>query len=136
MRKIYFFGTGLVLLGLTGWILYVINKPHRNAAALRPAATLSAEELYTDFTKSESSANEKWVGKVIEIKGTISSVSDAGNYVSINLRATETGGINCSIQKKDMNSVDKYQSGDNITIKGKCTGMLMDVNLVDCVILK
>ena len=28
------------------------------------------------------------------------------------------------------------KTGDSVTIKGKCTGYLMDVNLVDCVIKK
>ena len=65
-------------------------------------ATLSATGLYSEFLKNESLANQKWVGKVIEVNGTISSVADAGNYVSVNLRATADGGINCSILKKDL----------------------------------
>jgi hypothetical protein len=76
------------------------------------------------------------VGKVIEVTGRIASVADAGNYVSVNLRATSEGGINCSILKKDLNPGDKLLIGDSIDIKGKCTGFLMDVNLVDCIVKK
>jgi hypothetical protein len=136
MRKIHFFGIGLLLLGLAAWGLCTVYKPHRNVAGERPVATLSAADLYNEFVKSETAASKKWVGRVIEINGIISSVSDAGQYVSINLRATEIGGVNCSFQKKDMVPQEKLNAGDFITIKGKCTGFLMDVNLVDCVIKK
>ena len=94
------------------------------------------ENLYREFEAGESLANKKWVGKVIEITGTVSSVSDAGNYISINLRATDDAGINCSVLKKDLAAEDRPQTGTRVTIKGKCTGFLIDVNLVDCIIKK
>ena len=99
-------------------------------------ATLTAASLYNEFSKNESQANQKWVGKVVEVKGTISSVSEAGNYVSLNLAATADGGVNCSVLKKDLPGDNKFNKGDSIIVKGKCTGFLMDVNLVDCIINK
>jgi ribosomal protein S1 len=86
--------------------------------------------------KNESQANQKWVGKVLDVEGTISSVTEAGNYVSLNLAATTDGGVNCSVLKKDLPSDNKINKGDSIRVKGKCTGFLMDVNLVDCIIKK
>jgi hypothetical protein len=136
MRKIHFFGIGLLLLGLAGWGIYSVYKPHRNVAADRAVATLSATNLYNEFLNSENTAVKKWVGRVIEITGIISSVSENGDYVSVNLRATDDGGINCSGLKKDLNPEEQLQKGDSVFIKGKCTGFLMDVNLVDCVIKK
>ncbi len=73
---------------------------------------------------------------MIEITGIISSVAETGNYVSINLAATPEGGVNCSILKNDFRPDKRLNKGDSITIKGKCTGFLMDVNLVDCVVKK
>ena len=88
-RKFIFFGTGLVLLCLAGWGIYKVLKPHRNAASEQTEATISASELYSEFQKSENLANQKWVGKVIEVNGRIASVADAGNYVSVNLRGSQ-----------------------------------------------
>jgi hypothetical protein len=136
MRKIIFFGIGILLLCLAGWGIYKVYKPHSNVAGEEAAAELSARNLYNEFQSAENTANKKWVGKVIEVSGTISSVSDAGNYLSVNLEATADGGVNCSILKKDLNPDDKFNKGDSVTIKGKCTGFLMDVNLVDCVVKK
>ena len=76
------------------------------------------------------------MGKVIEVAGIISSVNESGNYVSLNLKAVSEGGINCSLLKKDLDAEDKFKTGDSVVIKGKCTGFLMDVNLVDCVVKK
>ena len=136
MRKRYFFGIGIILLLLAGWGIYKVTLPHHNASGERTVATLSAMNLYDEFLNSENIANKKWVGKVIEVSGRISSISELGNYISLNLKGSSDGGVNCSILKNDLDPGDKFNTGDSITIKGKCTGFLMDVNLVDCVIKK
>jgi hypothetical protein len=136
MRKKIFFWIGILLVCLAGWGIYKVSKPHTNVEGEQAVAALSARNLYSEYQKAENLANKKWLGKVIEVNGIISSVSESGDYVSINLVATADGGINCSILKKDLNADDKFKKGDSITIKGKCTGFLMDVNLVDCVVEK
>jgi hypothetical protein len=136
MLKIIIFGTGILLICLAGWGIYKVTKPHKNVAGEQAVATLKATDLYNEFLNTENMANKKWVGKVIKITGIISSVNETGNYVSINLFATSEGGINCSVSKKELNSTDKFKKGDPIVIKGKCTGFLTDVNMVDCVINK
>jgi hypothetical protein len=136
MRKIIFFSTGILLLCVAGWGLYKIYKPHRNVAGEDAVATVDASHLYSEFASNENAAGKKWVGKVIEIAGKISSVNDAGNYVSVILKASADGAINCSILKKDLNPGEHLKIGDAVTIKGKCAGFLMDVNMVDCIIKK
>ena len=134
MRKKYFFGIAILMLCLAAWGIYRIYQPHRNVSGIDAVAALSAADLYQDFKLDETAANKKWVGKVIEVTGTIASLSESENYISINLRATSEGGVDCSMLKKDLDG--QFKSGDSITIKGKCTGFLMDVNLVDCVVKK
>lgn len=134
MQKKYFFGIGILLLCLAAWGIFKIYKPHHNVEGDQPVSTLPAAGLYRDFLQDETAANKKWVGKVIEIRGVISSVGEAGDYISINLEAAPEGGVNCSFLKKDLDSDIKHNKGDSISIKGKCTGFLMDVNMVDCVV--
>ncbi|HEY4935626.1 MAG TPA: hypothetical protein VII44_03555, partial [Puia sp.] len=88
MRKRYFFGIGILLLILAAWGIYKVTLPHHNAAGEQAVATLSATNLYKEFLTSENIADKKWVGKVIEVTGNISTVNESGNYVSINLRAS------------------------------------------------
>jgi hypothetical protein len=136
MLKKYFFGIMLILLCLAGLGIYKVMKPHHNVEAEQAEATLPAKTLYNEFQSNETEAGKKWNGKVIEITGRISSVIENEKYVSIILGVTADGGINCSVLKKDLNTGDTYNVGEMITIKGKCSGFLMDVNLVDCVIKK
>jgi tRNA_anti-like len=136
MRKKYFFGIGILLICLAGWGIYTLYKPHRNVEGEDTVATLTAINMYQEFANRESLANQKWVGKVVEVTGRISSVTDAGKYVSLNLAATADGGVNCSLLKTDLPPDNKFNKGDSVIVKGKCTGFLMDVNLVDCIIKK
>jgi hypothetical protein len=136
MRKKIIFGISILLCCLAAWEIYKTFKPHRNVSGDETVATPSAQDLYRDFQQDETLANKKWVGKVIEVSGAISSVNESSGYISIYLRATTDGGINCSVLKKDLETGEKLKAGDSVTIKGRCTGFLMDVNLVDCVIKK
>jgi hypothetical protein len=136
MRKKYFFGIGILLICLAAWGIYTVYRPHRNVEGEDAAAKLTAIDMYGEFSKNESEANKKWLGKVVEVSGRISSVSEAGKYVSVNLVATPDGGVDCSLLKSDLSPDEKISKGDSITVKGKVTGYLMDVNLVDCIIKK
>jgi hypothetical protein len=134
MRKIYFFGAGIVLLCLVGWAIYNVTRSHRNVSGDQAVASLSATGLYNEFAKNETEASKKWVGKVIEITGVISSINPGGNYIAINLRGSDDAGVNCSVLKKDLPPGVNFRKGDSVSIKGKCTGFLMDVNMVDCIV--
>ncbi len=133
MRKIFFFSTG-ILLCLAGWAVYAYMKPHRNVANEKTNATVSAFLLYNDFKQDEAGADKKWIGKIIEITGTVTSIIPAGIYTSINLKAAIDGGINCNVLSSDLSGEKSPFVGETLTIKGKCTGFLLDVNLVDCII--
>ena len=74
--------------------------------------------MYSDFLQDETAANKKWVGKVIEIRGIISSVGEAGDYISINLEAAPEGELTVA-SEKDLDSDFKHNKGDSISIKGK-----------------
>jgi hypothetical protein len=136
MRKKYFFGIGILLICLAGWGIYTVYRPHRNVDGEDAVATLTATSIYREFSTNESQANQKWLGKVVEVRGKISSITEAGKYISVSLAATADGGVNCSVLKNDFPADEKLNKGDSISVKGKCTGFLMDVNLVDCIIKK
>lgn len=54
---------------------------------------------------------------------------DAGLDANLNPSLNIMGGINCAMH----NMATPPDKGDRVTIKGRCTGYLMDVNLVDAV---
>ncbi len=121
----------LVVLIFAGAGFYLYNKPRQSAADKTAAVTLSATALYKQYEANEVAANQKYLGKVIEVKGSVSAISQQNGLSILSLTTgNPAGAINCQLFKRDKNTAVKV--GDAVTIKGKCTGFLMDVNLVDC----
>lgn len=130
----------LVLIGLAliggGIGYYLYTKPLATLENVKPDFTLSAVELYEDFETDEPAAEARYLGKVLEVSGSVAQVElleegtanvalDGGGLL---------GGILCRFQKDQLPS-RQIQDGESITIKGQCTGKLMDVELTRCVII-
>lgn len=135
MKKIAVFFGVILLLCLTGRAWFLFTKQHASTAKVKASITVKAEDLYAEYQKNETEANHLFLDKVIEVKGVVADVLVTGNTVSIQLSGSSAGGISCSL----FPAKDKSQlpvKGSHLTIKGKCSGYLMDVNLVDCVVVK
>ena len=121
----------LILVGI-----YFYNKPHRNAAHEKTDVQSDAVALYSQFQQNEASANQKFLDKIIEVSGKIADIHESGNNIIVLLDAGSVpGGINCSFTNTE-HDIQIPRKGSLIKVKGKCTGFLMDVNLVDCVLAK
>ncbi|MFI5152588.1 MAG: hypothetical protein ACHQET_04595 [Chitinophagales bacterium] len=131
-----------LIIAVVFWLLLIVvgiyfyNKPHRNAAAEKTDVHADAVALYSQFQQSEAAANQKFLDKIIEVKGKIADIQESGNNITVLLDAGPVpGGVNCSFTNAEHN-IQLPAKGTLITVKGKCTGFLMDVNLVDCVFTK
>ena len=134
MKKKYFLVAGIIWIVLAGFGLYFYNKPHTSAASMSADIRIDAGDLYDQYQKDEAAGNKKFLDKIVEVKGRVADTHQEGNATNIQLESgNPAGGINCSIY----NGGDKIQlpaKGSTVTVKGKCSGFLVDVNLVDCVI--
>lgn len=134
MRKSYVFFLGVILLCIAGRVYFLFNKPHTGTANIRANVSINAEDLYIKYQNNEAKANTLYLDKVLEVKGVVSAVSVKGPIVNIQLNASTAGGINCNLFPVNPKDRQLPAIGSVLTIKGRCTGYLMDVNLVDCVI--
>ncbi len=136
-RKTTFFFAGAILcllLAVRGYYLY--HKPRAGVAAASADAALTAASLYTAFLQNEQAATGKYLGKVIEVTGTVTELDkDASGMRSVLLSAGNVpGGVNCSLAPATGQSLPRLEKGATIRVKGRCSGFLMDVNLTDAVI--
>jgi hypothetical protein len=124
---------GLMLLG-GGYGYYLFNKPHQGIADVAPTFRLSATSLVEAYDKDENAANAKYLGKIVEVTGIISEKvkNEKGKY-NITLQAADLAGVGCEFDPKSQEEVQNLKEGQEVQIKGICTGVLMDVVLVDCV---
>jgi len=133
-RTIFWIGILLLLLAAAGYAWHLYDKPHQSAAGEDAAVTISADSLYHQYQADEHSADQKYMGKVVEVKGKLVEVQHSGN-AEIWILSTQPGGggINCQLFPGSVQADQEPKVGDAITIKGRCTGFLMDVNMADCV---
>lgn len=97
---------------------------------------MAATELFEQFDADETAANAKYLDKVIEVEGSVLSVSEEEESITITLEAGGMlGGVICQLDPLTKHEKTSFAEGEKLKIKGICTGMLMDVVLVRCVIL-
>jgi tRNA_anti-like len=113
---------------------YLYNKPHQSIADETPAFNLDAKVLVGDYEKNEKIANDKYLGKIVEVRGIIAEKSrdKKGNF-NITLQGADLSGVGCEFEKGASSEIAGLKEGQEVKIKGICTGVLMDVVLVDCV---
>ena len=122
----------ILILGAIGFGIgyYLFNKKVPGLENVTADFELSADQLFDAFDQDESAALAKYEGKVIAVKGKASRIKATDSTTNITLYAENAmaGGINCSFNSV----VHEIKKGDNVTIKGRCQGFLMDVVLNNC----
>jgi len=119
----------LIVIGFIGGVigLYMFNKPIKSTTNLKTDYSIDAEVLLNVFEEDENSANIKYLDKVIEVKGQVQKVEESDGKITVYLN-TENLMSNIIFQLEDINEV--INEGEEITLKGICTGYLMDVVFV------
>lgn len=113
---------------------YWYNKPRQNVTREAADFSLGAVQLYEAYNADESTADRKFLNKVIEVKGTVEEVTISGNDAVVMLQP-QGGGISCRFSPAGALDTTRIKTGMEITVKGKCTGFNIDVNLTDCIII-
>jgi hypothetical protein len=124
---------GILVLGiLSAFVAYkMYNKPHLNVGEASADISISAEKILGDFSADEMTANLKYLEKIIEVKGVISELNIEKQKGIITLKTTDDfGSVLCHLSEEATKKMSVFQVGEIITVKGICTGYLMDVILI------
>lgn len=134
MKKVLLYLLPLVVLGLFG-AYFMYNKPHKNMESAKADLSVSAEELFTEYETDEARANEKYLEKIVVVKGQVKDYStNEEGHISLTLQSnSEMFGVICELDNLTDHARTEFAIGETVSIKGICTGMLMDVVLVRCV---
>jgi hypothetical protein len=133
-KKVRFFLGGIFLcLFVAGvWFYGLFSEKHQSAKDLKAEITINSFDLYKLYAQDESAADKLFLNKIIRVKGRISQIIASGSTKIYLLKKNISGGINCQMSGDGKDNLP-IPADSTITIKGRCTGFLMDVNLVDCV---
>jgi len=126
-----------ILIGGAGAFGYYYYNKHRSGVSgLTPVSIADAKDLYAEYSADENTANAKYLGKVVEVFGIVQSIeTDDRGTMSVTLNSgNELGSVNCQFEKQD--EMPDIKNGSPVMVKGFCSGLLLDVVLVDCELVK
>jgi hypothetical protein len=135
MKKTIFVIVGLVVVGAGVWFYYLYNKKVASLENQKPDVEVSAEKLLADYTTDEKAANSTYLGKVVQVSGKVTNVAEEEGKKKVNLdTGNPISAIICEVENgKDIGDI---KAGDEVKMKGLCSGYLSDVILVQANVVK
>ena len=109
----------------------VYNKPHIDVVDAKADVVVTANNLFTEFSTDEAKANAEYLDKIIQVKGFIQKLSIENGIGIVTLKTEDDfGSVQCNLSTEAKNDFNLLKENELVTIKGICTGYLMDVVLV------
>ena len=121
-----------------GFVAYKMwNKPFDDVTDME-GIPVNADILYKAFETNEQTANTTYVGKVVEVSGTVGDIetSDTIARVMITFPDAMMGAVRVTLDSRHLADAKAVKTGDLATFKGFCNGFLMDVEIKDGVLIK
>jgi hypothetical protein len=99
-----------------------------------PSYTLSANQLYNEYSSNEVAADSKYKGKVVIVTGTI---QDIGKDIMDDAYIVIGGGgfldgVQCTFTKGEQSSVARLSKGQQVRVKGEVAGKMGNVLVNKC----
>jgi len=133
-----------VLLGVVVFIalagigagIYLFRMPHKDLGKARPDFIITASGLQKAFEDNEAAATAKYVKKILQVEGeVVSATTGEGKALNITLKSgNDMSSVICTFPAGTDSAL--FQAGTTITLKGECSGFLMDVLLNNCALIK
>ncbi len=110
-------------------------RGHKETEKKKADIEITATQLLSEFMENEPAANEKFGGKIVEVTGVVGEIEDDESGLKVYLRDEDAfEGVSCAMSEGI--AAGDIKEGENIIIRGECDGMLLDVILKRCVIIK
>jgi hypothetical protein len=135
MKTRYRYIIAFIVLALVAAVIiwkYTFRPSGTDVAAEKADVIIDAAGLLQSFETNEAEANTLYLGKILIVTGTVESVSEDTLGISVYLKSSDAvAGVICSFDKKNPD-VQALEKGTPASIKGICTGYLLDVVLNKC----
>jgi len=125
----------IVIIVIVGILLiwrYLFRSTDDSVKDVKVNVEIIATDLLQAYETDEDEANNLYLNQIIKVTGYVSEIDELESGFSVYLKDNdETSGILCGFSKKSF-SDKSVIVGDSVTIKGLCTGYLLDVVLNKC----
>lgn len=134
-RKIVLF-TIIFVLGIGVWQgLLEYNRTNKDLSKVKADVKISATNIINEYKANDSIADQKYLGKIIELNGNVKKVENdgTGNYTIVMGENGSLSSVRCTMDTVYRNDASKVVEGSSVTVRGACTGYkkneLLDENL-------
>jgi hypothetical protein len=115
------------------------GAPAPNSGPSEMAVTVEASTLIADYKGNEVRGDAKWKGKRVKVTGVVDDIKkDIMDvpYVTLGTGAMfEIPTVQCSLKNGQESKAATLQKGQKLTMTGRVSGLIMNVQLDDCQIL-
>lgn len=93
------------------------------------AAIIPSSVLVKEFVKDETAANKKYADKIIQVSGQVKEVTQNQEGITVVVLSAEDPeySLRCTFDNK----INNVKTGETISLKGLCKGLLMDELIMD-----
>lgn len=136
-RKVILYLVLLVAAISVVYAAWMYFKPHASVRNKEAAYKLSAKQLADAFSSNEETANVLYTGKVLEVEGYLQEIIFHDSSVVLMLGdVSQMNGVSCYLQGNRKDDVQFLRAGNQVTVKGICSGFLLDVVVEKCILLE
>ena len=126
--KYILFGIALFV-GLGVWQgLKEYNRTNIDLNNVKADIKISAVDLIHEYEANDSSSNQKYLGKIVEVDGNIKKIEtdDKGFYTVVLGDTSSLSSVRCSMDSTHQKDAAKLVVGSSGTVRGSCTGFNKD----------
>lgn len=129
--------SGLIALAIISGVLYYTFRASPDSVEkMKADYILAGEEIVSDFEEDETAANNLYLDKTLQISGPITDISSEQEGITIvYIEGSFSGNVSCLFTNEALKD-RKIELGEEVVIKGKCTGYILDVVLTKCYLLE
>lgn len=137
LKVILIIVASIAVLLLAGY-LYIRFMPEKSMSKQAANFTMSSTVLVNEYNLNPEASDKKYIDRVIQVTGVISEISTDQNKATVFILRENSSatGVLCTLDKSSAKKAAKFKVGNSVTIKGSCTGMLFEVVLNKCIIIK
>jgi hypothetical protein len=133
MKRFIILSTLILWIVLAGFAVFYANRPVSSVSGAKADFSLGSNDFYLQFDQNEEAANQRYLGKIIEVSGIVQEINtDANGEINVTLNGDALFGVSCKLNAGANTSSQQIHKGDVVTVKGICSGKLMDIVLVNC----
>ena len=124
-------GGPLILMGIGGAAQEQEKEEKSARIDKEKPIVVSAAQLYSEFNDNEPRAKRQFVGKVVQVSGSVGQISE--RHVMLEGDRLGLAGVYCYLRDEDVEAVESLSKGNYVTLVGICEGKsVVSVEVKNC----